>query len=91
MTSIVITPFNDEHAAELMGFIQNELDNADFDGEDMPASIKLQDVDADLRQLQWANSQMLDLLETIALGNTDQDRVTELAQELIANMKKVQS
>lgn len=44
MTSIVITPFNDEHAEELMGFIQNELDNADFDGVDMPAAISLQDV-----------------------------------------------
>jgi hypothetical protein len=44
MTSIVITPFNDEHAEELMGFIRNELDNADFEGEDMPAHISLQDV-----------------------------------------------
>ena len=46
MTSIVITPFDSEHAAELRDFIWNELENADFDGATMPAGIELVDVQA---------------------------------------------
>lgn len=48
MTAIVITPFDSEHAEELKGYIENELDNADFNW-DMPASVELVDVEA-LRQ-----------------------------------------
>jgi hypothetical protein len=44
MTSIVITPFDPEHAEELKAFIENELDNADFEGEDMPSFIRIEDV-----------------------------------------------
>jgi hypothetical protein len=44
MTSIVITPFDPDHAEELKAFIENEIDNADFDGEDMPSSIRIEDV-----------------------------------------------
>ena len=87
MTSIVITPFNDEHAKELMAFISNEIDNADFEGEDMPASIKLQDVDHELHLLTWKNKLMLDVLETLAAGNTDPDRMVELAQEALTTLQ----
>lgn len=87
MTSIVITPFNDEHAEELMGFIQNELDNADFEGEDMPAAIRLQDVDHELHLLTWKNKLMLDALDTIASGNTDPNRMVELAQQALTTLQ----
>lgn len=43
MTSIVITPFDNEHAAEYKSFIENEIENADFEV-DMPACIELLDV-----------------------------------------------
>jgi len=46
MTSIVITPFDPEHAEELKAFIENEIDNADFEGEDMPSFIRIEDVTA---------------------------------------------
>jgi hypothetical protein len=44
MTSIVITPFDPEHAEELKAFIENEIANADFEGEDMPSFIRIEDV-----------------------------------------------
>jgi len=50
MTSIVITPFDSEHAEELSSFIKNELDNADFEGEEMPSSVHIEDVAALKRQ-----------------------------------------
>lgn len=50
MTSIVITPFDPDHAEELRAFIENEIDNADFDGEDMPSSVCIEDVAALKRQ-----------------------------------------
>lgn len=50
MTSIVITPFDPDHAEELMAFIENELNNADFEGEDMPSLIRIEDVAALSRQ-----------------------------------------
>lgn len=50
MTSIVITPFDPDHAEELAGFIENELDNADFEGELMPSLICIEDVTAIKRQ-----------------------------------------
>jgi hypothetical protein len=50
MTSIVITPFDPDHAEELKAFIENEIDNADFDGEDMPSSVCIEDVAALKRQ-----------------------------------------
>lgn len=87
MTSIVITPFYDEHAEELMGFIRNEMDNADFEGEDMSASIRLQDVDYELHLLAWKNKLMLDVLETVASGNTDPDRMVELAREALTTLQ----
>lgn len=46
MTSIVITPFDPEHAEELKGFIENEIANAEFEGEDMPSFIRIEDVTA---------------------------------------------
>lgn len=50
MTSIVITPLDPDHAEELKAFIENELDNADFEGEDMPSMIRIEDVTAIKRQ-----------------------------------------
>lgn len=46
MTSIVITPLDPEHAEELKAFIENEIDNADFEGGDMPSMIRIEDVTA---------------------------------------------
>jgi len=46
MTSIVIRPFDSEHAEELSSFITNVLDNADFEGEEMPSSVHIEDVAA---------------------------------------------
>jgi len=43
MTSIVITPFDPEHAPELASFIENELDNADFHNMDMPCAITIRE------------------------------------------------
>lgn len=62
MTSIVITPFEPEHTEELKGFIHNELDNADFDGEDMPSCIEVIDV----RRLQQINALFRDAFQRIA-------------------------
>jgi hypothetical protein len=73
MTSIVITPFNDEHAEELMGFIRNELDNADFEGEDMPAYISLQEVNRNNVQRELFR-EALQQIETTLRDHPDADR-----------------
>lgn len=53
MTSIVITPFDNEHAEEYKAFIENEIDNADF-AVDMPACVELLDV----RELQRSSGEV---------------------------------
>jgi len=62
MTSIVITPFDPDHAEELKCFIENELDNADFEGELMPSCVETIDV----RQLQQINANLLAALTRLA-------------------------
>lgn len=69
MTSIVITPFDPEHAEELKAFIENELDNADFEGEDVPSSVRLVDVQA----LEAERNELLAALKNMVSPSVERD------------------
>ena len=65
MTSIVITPFDPEHAEELKAFIENEIDNAGFEGEDMPSAIYIEDVTALKQQRDRLLADLLRIADTL--------------------------
>lgn len=81
MTSIVITPFDPDHAEELMAFIENELDNADFEGEDMPSLIRIMDVTALSRQRDR-------LLAALNLIQTDKDGDGFICREAMQEVRE---
>lgn len=85
MTSIVITPFDSEHAEEYKGFIENELDNADFTV-DMPASVEL----LDLRELRQQRDQLLASVKEL-LPCIDPNRDWDEGKRARAAVKRAES